>query len=118
MISEEEVNQILLSLKNVKGVHGAAVIEKYGDITGSTLPKWVDQEAVSAMVALMLKASQRATKELNQGKFLNAYIENEQGRLLFAPVKDDILVVIATRDVKLGIVNLKLETALEKFKGE
>jgi predicted regulator of Ras-like GTPase activity (Roadblock/LC7/MglB family) len=117
MISEEEVQQILLSLKNVKGVHGAAIIEKFGDVTGSALPGWVDQEAVSAMVALMLKASQRATKELNQGKFLNAFIESEQGRLLFAPVVDDILVVIATKDVKLGVVNLKLETALEKFRG-
>ena len=37
MISEEEVQEILLSLKNVKGVHGAAIIEKFGDVTGSSI---------------------------------------------------------------------------------
>jgi len=116
MSSEGEIENILVSLKNVKGVHGAAIIENFGDVSYSSLPKWVDPEGVSAMVALMLKASQNTTKELNQGKFISAIIENEDGRLLFSSVSDKIIVVIATRDAKLGIVNLKIDAALEKLK--
>ncbi|MHA1339606.1 MAG: roadblock/LC7 domain-containing protein [Promethearchaeota archaeon] len=116
MSTDEEIKDILVSLKNIKGIHGSAIIEKFGDITGSALPGWVDPEGVSAMVALILKASERATKELDQGEFINAIIENEKGKLLFSSIGDKIIVVITTTDAKLGIINLKLEAAREKLK--
>lgn len=117
MSTEEEIKNTLISLKNIKGIHGSAIIEKFGDIKGSALPGWVDPEGVSAMVALILKASQRATKELDQGDFLNAIIENERGKLLFSSLGDKIIVVVTTTDAKLGIVNLKLQAAREKIVG-
>ena len=109
----EKINDILESLKAIKGVHGAALIEKFGLITGSALPGWVDPEAVAAMVTLILKASQRATKELEQGVFNNATIESEKGKIMFTEVKGNILCLISTTDAKLGIINLKLSAAKE-----
>jgi len=108
-----EITNILESLKAIKGVHGAALIEKFGLIKGSALPGWVDHEAVAAMVTLILKASQRATKELEQGYFNNAIIESGKGKILFNTVKDSILVVISTVEAKLGIINLKLSAATQ-----
>lgn len=108
-----EITNILESLKAIKGVHGAALIEKFGLIKGSALPGWVDHEAVAAMVTLILKASQRATKELEQGQFNNAIIESGKGKILFNTVKDSILVVISTVEAKLGIINLKLSAATQ-----
>jgi len=108
-----EITNILESLKAIKGVHGAALIEKFGLIKGSALPGWVDHEAVAAMVTLILKASQRATKELEQGQFNNAIIESGKGKILFNTVKDNILVVISTVEAKLGIINLKLSAATQ-----
>ncbi|MHA1728507.1 MAG: roadblock/LC7 domain-containing protein [Promethearchaeota archaeon] len=116
MSSKEKIKETLVSLKNIKGIHGSAIIEKFGDITDMEMPGWVDPEAVSAMVAMILKASERATKELDQGNFVNAIIENEQGRLLFSSMGDKILVVITTKNAKLGVLNLKLQAALEKLK--
>ena len=107
----EKLNEILDSLKAIKGVHGAALIEKFGLIKGSALPGWVDPEAVAAMVTLILKASQRATKELEQGVFKNAIIESEKGKILFTEIKGNILAIITTVDAKLGIINLKLSAA-------
>ena len=46
----EEITQVLENLKAIKGVHGAAVIEKFGLIKGSALPGWVDPEAVAAII--------------------------------------------------------------------
>ena len=107
----EKITEILDSLKAIKGVHGAALIEKFGLIKGSALPGWVDPEAVAAMVTLILKASQRATKELEQGGFKDAIIESEKGKILFTEVKGNILCLISTVDARLGIINLKLDAA-------
>ncbi len=107
----EKLTKILGSLKAIKGVHGAALIEKFGLIKGSALPGWVDPEAVAAMVTLILKASQRATKELEQGVFKNAIIESAKGKILFSEVKGNIICIITTVDAKLGIINLKLGAA-------
>ena len=115
-MSEERIQEVLENLKLIKGVHGAAIIEKFGLIKGSALPGWVDPEAVAAMVTLVLKASQRATKELEQGQFYNAIIESAKGRILFAEVEGNILTIIATTDAKLGIINLKLGAAVEALK--
>ena len=43
---------------------GAVVVEKYGLITGSAMPGWVDEDAVAAMVTLVLRATERQDKEL------------------------------------------------------
>ncbi|MBD3214329.1 MAG: hypothetical protein GF311_17090 [Candidatus Lokiarchaeota archaeon] len=107
----DNLSGVLESLKAIKGVHGAALIEKFGLIKGSALPGWVDPEAVAAMVTLILKASQRATKELEQGKFNNAIIESENGKILFTEIKGNVLCIITTVDAKLGIINLKLDAA-------
>ena len=114
-MSEEEATEILNSLKKIKGIHGAAILEKFGLVSGSALPGWVDPEAVAAMVTLILKASERATKELNQGSFINAIIENERGKLLFSSMGDKVIVVITTVDAKLGILDLKLRAARKKL---
>lgn len=114
-VVDEEVQEILASLKKIKGIHGSAILEKFGLVSGNALPGWVDPESVAAMVTLILKASERATKELNQGIFLNAIIENERGKLLFAAIGEKIIVVITTTDAKLGILDLKLKTARQKL---
>ena len=115
-MSEGRIQEVLESLKTIKGVHGAAIIEKFGLIKGSALPGWVDPEAVAAMVTLILKASQRATKELEQGQFSNAIIESAKGRILFSEIQGNILTLIATTDAKLDIINLKLGAAVEVLK--
>lgn len=113
-----EIGTVLESLKSIKGVHGAALIEKFGLIKGSAVPGWIDPDAVAAMVTLILKASQRATKELEQGKFNNAIIESENGKILFSEIKGNILCIITTVDAKLGIINLKLHAASKSLEAK
>ena len=85
-------------------------------ITGFALPGWVDPEGVSAMVALILKASERATKELDQGELLTATLENEKGKLVFTPIGNKVIVIITTKEAQLGLITLKLEAARQKLK--
>ena len=65
---------------------------------------------------MILKASQRATKELEQGQFNRAIIESGKGKILFNEIGGNILTMITTTDAKLGIINLKLNAASEKLK--
>jgi predicted regulator of Ras-like GTPase activity (Roadblock/LC7/MglB family) len=112
-MGEKNIQGILESLREIKGVHGAALIEKFGLVAGEALPGWIDSDAISAMVTLILKASQRATKELEQGSFSRAILENTRGKLLFSEVLGKIIVVVATNEAKLGIINLKLDAAIK-----
>ena len=111
----EEVEGILQSLKKIKGILGAVICEKYGLITDSALPGWVDEEAVAAMVTLILRATERQAKEVNQGEIQNAIIENERGKIVMTVMGDKIIAVLTTSDMKLGILDLKLRSARAKL---
>jgi predicted regulator of Ras-like GTPase activity (Roadblock/LC7/MglB family) len=112
------IENVLDSLKAIKGVHGSALIERFGLIKGQALPGWIDAEAVAAMVTLILKASQRATKELEQGEFNQAIIESKNGKILFTEIQGNVLAIITTVEAKLGIINLKLEAAKKSLAAE
>jgi len=116
LVSQEKIKATLESLREIKGVHGAALIEKFGLVAGEALPGWLDSDAISAMVTLILKASQRATKELEQGAFIRATLENAKGLLIFAEAGGKIVVVVATNEAKLGIINIKLNAAMNHLK--
>jgi len=113
---EDFFQNILISLKKIKGIHGSAIIERYGGIISSTLPGWVNQELIAALATHILKISEKSANELNLGTFLDAIIENERGKLLFYAIGDKIVSVITTPDAKLGILDMKLRAALEKLK--
>ncbi|MFX1275494.1 MAG: roadblock/LC7 domain-containing protein [Promethearchaeota archaeon] len=114
-MSDNRIQEILEKLKSIRGVHGSAIIERFGLVRGSALPGWIDEESVAAMVTLILKASQRASKELEQGTFDSAIIESGKGRILFDDIKDNIIVVISDNSAKLGIVSLKLKAAVREL---
>ncbi len=116
-MGEKNIKSILESLKEIKGVHGAVLIEKFAGILGEALPGWIDSDAISAMVNLILKVGQRATKELEQGSFISATLENTNGKLLFSEVAGNIICVIATTEAKLGIIKLKLDAAKKALVG-
>ena len=82
-----------------------------GMVKDTALPGWIDADSVAAMVTLIEKGQERTTKELQQGQFVRAIIESEKGKLLFSEVGGKIVVIIATQDVKLGVINLKLDAA-------
>ncbi|MHA1767571.1 MAG: roadblock/LC7 domain-containing protein [Promethearchaeota archaeon] len=109
-------HEILMSLKKIKGIHGSAIIERYGGIVESELPGWVNPELMAALATHILKISEKSAYELNQGAFLDAIIENERGKLLFYSMSDKVVSVVTTSDAKLGILDMKLKSALEKMK--
>ncbi|MHA1791037.1 MAG: roadblock/LC7 domain-containing protein [Promethearchaeota archaeon] len=112
-MSSNPLDSILESLRKVQGIHGTALVEKYGLVVGQSLPAWIDAESLGAMVNLIVKASMRANKELAQGEFRSAMIDNEKGRLIFTAIGSKILIIVATPNVSMGILQVKLNTAAQ-----
>ena len=67
------------------------------------------------MVNLIVKASARANRELAQGDFKSAMIDNEKGRLIFTAIGTKILIIVATPNVAMGILQVKLQAAANQI---
>ncbi|HME51928.1 MAG TPA: roadblock/LC7 domain-containing protein [Candidatus Lokiarchaeia archaeon] len=108
-----QLDEILENLKKTQGIHGTALTERYGLVLSGALPAWIDAESLGAMVNLIVKASARATRELAQGDFKSAMIDNEKGRLIFMAIGSKILIIVATPNVAMGILQVKLQSAAQ-----
>ncbi|MHA1368512.1 MAG: roadblock/LC7 domain-containing protein [Promethearchaeota archaeon] len=113
MSENQQLDEILEGLRRIQGIHGTALVERYGLIVGQALPAWIDAESLGAMVNLIVKASARATRELAQGNFKSAMIDNEKGRLIFMAIGNKILIIVATPTVAMGILQVKLQSAAQ-----
>lgn len=113
MSSNPQLDEIMDGLRKIQGIHGTALVEKYGLVAGQALPAWIDAESLGAMVNLIVKASARATRELAQGDFKSAMIDNEKGRLIFMAIGSKILIIVATPNVAMGILQVKLQAAAQ-----
>lgn len=113
MSSNPQLDEILDGLRKISGIHGTALVEKFGLVSGQALPAWIDAESLGAMVNLIVKASARATRELAQGEFKSAMIDNEKGRLIFMAISNKILIIVATPTAQMGVLQVKLQAAAQ-----
>jgi predicted regulator of Ras-like GTPase activity (Roadblock/LC7/MglB family) len=113
MSANPQLDEVLDNLRKTQGIHGCALVERFGLILSGSLPAWIDAESLGAMVNLIVKASARATRELAQGDFKSAMIDNEKGRLIFMAIGSKILIIVATINVAMGILQVKLQSAAQ-----
>ena len=113
MSTDPKLDEILDGLRKISGIHGTALVEKFGLVLGQALPGWIDAESLGAMVNLIVKASSRATRELAQGDFKSAMIDNEKGRLIFMAIANKILILVATPTAQIGVLQVKLQAAAQ-----
>ncbi len=113
MSANPQLDEVLENLRKTQGIHGCALVEKYGLVLSQSLPAWIDAESLGAMVNLMVKASARATRELAQGEFKSAMIENDKGRIIFMSIGSKILIIVANINVAMGILQVKQQTAAQ-----
>ncbi|MFX0100947.1 MAG: roadblock/LC7 domain-containing protein [Candidatus Hodarchaeota archaeon] len=116
MSTNPQLDEILEGLRKISGIHGTALVEKFGLVTGQALPAWIDAESLGAMVNLIVKASARATRELAQGEFSAATIVNEKGRLIFTAIDKRILIIVATPTAQMGVLQVKLNSAADAIR--
>ena len=117
-INAEKLNQILQSfVSGTNDVQGAALVTPDGLSLASTLPVNMDEERVSAMSAAMLSLGERIGGELSRGNIDRIYVEGDDGYgVLTGCGADAVLLVLASKAVKQGILFLEIKNALSELK--
>ncbi len=107
----EKMQDILRGLRGASpDIIGAAVVSIDGFIVASVLPAEVDEELVSGMAAAMLGVGERISSELMASVMEQVYVRSEKGYVILNAVGgDSVLVVLTTKDAKLGLVFIEVK---------
>lgn len=107
----EKMQDILRGLRGASpDIIGAAVVSIDGFIVASVLPSEVDEELVSGMAAAMLGVGERISSELMASTMEQVYVRSEKGYVVLNAVgADSVLVVLTTKDAKLGLVFIEVK---------
>lgn len=107
-----EIDRVINGLSQLGDVMAAAVVRRDGFIVAHTLPNGVDPKVVAAMTASIVGISEMATEQLSQGRFLQAIVESDSGKLISTGAGDlALLVALVHRDANLGLILFAMERA-------
>ena len=110
----DEVEQVLKRLETVPGLEGSALISSDGFMLASSLPPEMSEDRVAAMGAAMVSVAERVNRELSRGKFEMTIISGEDGYTLATDIGlEAILVVLASKNSKLGLIFYEVKRAAE-----
>ncbi|HDI10395.1 MAG TPA: hypothetical protein ENF65_01465 [Euryarchaeota archaeon] len=112
------IQEVLEEFRNtVPGVEGACLVSGDGLMIASALPAGIEEDRVAAMAAAILSLGERVTGELNRGAFGEVYVRGDKGYVVISEVgKEAVLVTIASKDVKLGLLFLDMRRAADRIK--
>jgi len=110
-----ELEEVITGLTSVSDIRAAAVVRRDGLIITHSLPDGVDPRTTAAMTAAIVGTSEMATVQLGQGRFEQALIESEGGKLVSTGAGDQAFVIaLAYKDANLGLVLMALQKASRK----
>jgi predicted regulator of Ras-like GTPase activity (Roadblock/LC7/MglB family) len=118
-----KVREIFLKIKeNVPGIREVLVITEDGFPVVSTLEAGDEEVRYTAGGAILCDAGQRGVDELGLGGLEAVVTVGSEGYFVLAPVTDEtVMMIIASSDVALGMVLMKLRKTLpiirEIFRG-
>jgi hypothetical protein len=114
----DQIRQILRDLtQSSPYVRAAAVVRLSGLTIAAIVPRYVEQDRISAMTATMLMLGERLTAAMRSGELGKVYLQGTTGHIVLMAIGGDAaLSVTADQDVPLGLVFLEMELAVEKLK--
>ena len=106
-------------LRALPELEAAAIVTIDGLPMASALPPGMHEERVAAMSAALLSLGERAAEGLGRGALSQVYIEGEQGTVyLLAAGEDAVLVAVASRGAKAGLVLYELRHTAAQLEHE
>ncbi|MGC4068592.1 MAG: roadblock/LC7 domain-containing protein [Polyangiaceae bacterium] len=109
----ERIQEVLRGLRSASpDIIGASMVSIDGFVIASVLPSEIDEELVSGMAAAMLGVGERISSELMGAMMEQTYVRSDKGYVVLNAVgQDAVLVVLTTKDAKLGLVFIELKRA-------
>lgn len=117
-INVDKLNNILQNfVTGTNDVQGAVLVSPDGLSLASSLPGGMDEERVSAMSAAMLSLGDRIGRELSRGSIERIYVEGNEGYgVLTSCGEDAVLLVLANKAAKQGLLMLEIKRVVEDLK--
>ncbi len=111
----QTLNGLLADLQSSSGdIEACAVASEDGLIIASALPQGLEETRVAAMSATMLSMGTRASNELSRGDMSQILIKGSNGFVVLMQAGPHaVLVAIARKDAKLGLIFYDLDRSSE-----
>ncbi len=104
----KEEAKILSGLEGMDGVLGSMLLKRDGTILASDMMLGLQEDVVSEISRDIYLRAEQIGEETGQARLNFASLEAKAGRMLLAGLEDDILVILATKDINLGQIRLTL----------
>jgi len=89
---------------------GAVVVNMEGFVVSSLLPADVDEELIAGMAASLLGVGERISNDLMGAGMEQIYTRSPKGYIVLQAITNDAaLVLLVTREAKLGLVFLEVK---------
>jgi predicted regulator of Ras-like GTPase activity (Roadblock/LC7/MglB family) len=113
----ERINDALQRLRgSTPDILGSAVVSTEGFVVSSLLPSEVDEELISGMAASLLGVGGRISSDLLRADLEQVYVRSPKGYFVLSSVTyDTAVVLLLTREAKLGLIFLELRRALAEL---
>jgi len=106
---KEELSELLVNLKDVGDIDGAAIATRDGLLIASELPKDVNSQTFAAMSATMFGAAETAISELKKGKVRRVISEAETCKLVAVDAGPSAtLIALVKPDANLGLILMEI----------
>jgi predicted regulator of Ras-like GTPase activity (Roadblock/LC7/MglB family) len=91
-------------------VIGACAVSSEGFIIASVVPNEIDEDLIGGMAASLLGVGERIASDLMRSQMEQVYVRSPKGYIIVNAVGADAsLVLLVTREAKLGLVFLELK---------
>jgi predicted regulator of Ras-like GTPase activity (Roadblock/LC7/MglB family) len=89
---------------------GAVVVNMEGFVVSSLLPSDVDEELIAGMAASLLGVGERISADLMGSSMEQIYARSPKGYIVLQAINPEAaLVILVTREAKLGLVFLEVK---------
>ena len=114
----ETLNQVLRNLQSgTPDIEASALISDDGLMIASALPQHVEEVRVAGMGSTLLSLGTRAAVELARGDLNQVLIRGDEGyAVMVRAAEGTMLLVLTTKDAKLGLIFLDMSRAVADIK--
>jgi len=110
------MKEVLAELNRMKGVMGSLIAAPDGMIIAADLAVQTPDEVLGAMAASIGATIAKALERMQQGKFVQAMMDAENGKIFITDAGIGYLVVVTDKDVNVGLIRVEMRNAAEKLK--
>jgi predicted regulator of Ras-like GTPase activity (Roadblock/LC7/MglB family) len=110
----EKITDILRGIRiSSPEVVGAALVSIEGFVISAVAPVELDEELFGGMAAALLGVGERVAGELIRSKMEQTYVKSANGYVILNAVGEDaVLVLLVTKEARLGLIFLELRRTI------